>query len=262
MGRVPDWPVPGAAATTLPLTPRRQPDAAATASAGWEAPPHRRSGTARIVRRRCVDGATVLAAAVQSPHRLIYQTPPLSAPVHVSGIPDVSLRLVVQHARRDRDGDARSTTKPPARRSSSRAAGPTRRIGSPSNGRSPSCRNARTRSRSSSSRTTTFFRLARASDSCVLSSDELFTLRPPAGTRLTLQPAEHALALPIVGGARGRLPRRVSSKLRGLGASQARRSGSDGLRGIGEPRTLLAAATGRRRPPCRPCLGARQQPAG
>jgi X-Pro dipeptidyl-peptidase len=32
-------------------------------------------------------------AAASSPHRLIYQTEPLKAPVHLSGVPSVSLRL-------------------------------------------------------------------------------------------------------------------------------------------------------------------------
>ena len=34
----------------------------------------------------------------------------------------------------------------------------------------------------------------------VLSSDRLFTLRPPPGTRLTLRPRESWLVLPVVGG--------------------------------------------------------------
>jgi X-Pro dipeptidyl-peptidase len=34
----------------------------------------------------------------------------------------------------------------------------------------------------------------------VLSSDQLFTLRPPPGTRLTLRPSDSLLTLPIVGG--------------------------------------------------------------
>ena len=34
----------------------------------------------------------------------------------------------------------------------------------------------------------------------VLSSDQLFTLRPPAGTRLTLRPLDSRLLLPVVGG--------------------------------------------------------------
>ena len=35
----------------------------------------------------------------------------------------------------------------------------------------------------------------------VLSSDKLFTQRPPPGTRLTLELAESTLGLPVVGGA-------------------------------------------------------------
>jgi X-Pro dipeptidyl-peptidase len=35
----------------------------------------------------------------------------------------------------------------------------------------------------------------------VLSTDQLFTQRPPPGTRLTLRPAESTLRIPIVGGA-------------------------------------------------------------
>jgi X-Pro dipeptidyl-peptidase len=38
-------------------------------------------------------GAPALAAADQSPHRLLYATPELTAPVHISGIPRITLRL-------------------------------------------------------------------------------------------------------------------------------------------------------------------------
>ena len=145
--------------------------------------------------------ANVLVAAPQSPHRLVYQSAPLTAPVHVSGIPDVSLRLAFD--------------KPAANVSAMlvdyKAAGApvivTRGWADPQN-------------RDSISRTTPVvpstpytiafelqphdyvFQAGSRVGFVVLSSDRLFTLRPPAGTRLSVTTALSSLRLPIVGGAK------------------------------------------------------------
>jgi X-Pro dipeptidyl-peptidase len=46
----------------------------------------------KIVDDSSID-ATVLVAAAQSPNRLVYRTEVLTQPVHISGIPSVSLNL-------------------------------------------------------------------------------------------------------------------------------------------------------------------------
>ena len=140
----------------------------------------------------------------QSPHRLIYQTAPLTAPVHVSGIPSVSLRIVVRSAGGDRQRDARRHTKRRRAGRSSRAAGPIRRIASRSS--------ARRRVVPGTAYTIAFelqphdyiFQAGSRIGLVLLSSDRLFTLRPPAGTRLTRPtPRESTLRLPVVGGGEG-----------------------------------------------------------
>ena len=187
-----DWPVPGAGLVSL------FPGAAAEANAIGQLSGVQRPGAAAaqelVVDDASID-ATVLVAAPQSPHRLVYQSAPLTAPVHVSGIPDVSLRLAFD--------------KPAANVSAMlvdyKAAGApvivTRGWADPQN-------------RDSISRTTPVvpntpytiafelqphdyvFQAGSRVGFVVLSSDRLFTLRPPAGTRLSVTTALSSLRLP------------------------------------------------------------------
>jgi X-Pro dipeptidyl-peptidase len=132
---------------------------------------------------------------------LVYQTEPLKAPVHMSGIPSVSLRLAFD--------------KPAAIVSAMlvdyKAAGApfiiTRGWADPQN-------------RDSISKTTPIvpgtaynmafelqphdyiFPTGSRIGFVVMSSDQLFTLRPPAGTRLTLHSGASRVLLPVVGGAK------------------------------------------------------------
>jgi X-Pro dipeptidyl-peptidase len=191
----PTWPVPGATKTTLKLTP------GANGAAGMLGLDRATGSSAPqvIVDDSSID-ANELVAAAASPNRLIYQTAPLTAPVHMSGIPEVSLQL--------------SFDKPAAIVSAMvvdyRATGApfivTRGWADPQN-------------RESIERTTPvvpgqsytisfelqphdyIFAAGSRIGIVVLSSDRLFTLRPPPGTRLTLDAGRSSVTLPIVGGA-------------------------------------------------------------
>jgi X-Pro dipeptidyl-peptidase len=91
-----DWPAPGAKATTLELRPSDNNTIGElrAASHGHHDHWHHRG---KPVKEVIVDDSTInaadLVAAAQSPNRLIYQTDVLTAPVHMSGTPSVSLRL-------------------------------------------------------------------------------------------------------------------------------------------------------------------------
>ena len=144
--------------------------------------------------------ATALAAASASPNRLIYQTAALTAPVHVSGIPSVSLRL--------------SFNQPSAIVSAMlveyRANG-TRKIvtrgwADPQNRKSLSETHA---IHPGSPYDIEFelqphdyvFQAGSRIGLMLLSTARLFTLRPPPGAVLTLDTTKSTLSLPVVGGA-------------------------------------------------------------
>jgi X-Pro dipeptidyl-peptidase len=189
-----DWPVPGAAAVTARLTPG---DANALGRLGLTGPAS--SATERVVDDAAID-ATVLVAAATSPNRLVYQTPPLASPVHMSGIPSVTVRLAID----------RPAANVSAMIVDYKAEGApfivTRGWADPQN-------------RESISKTTsvvagtpyvmTFelqphdyvFAAGSKLGVVLLSSDRLFTLRPPPGTTLTIHTRESSASLPIVGGA-------------------------------------------------------------
>jgi X-Pro dipeptidyl-peptidase len=143
--------------------------------------------------------AEALASAITSPHRLIYRTTPLTSAVHVSGTPGVSLRLsfsapaaIVSAMLVDyRDGAApqivsRGWADPQNRDSIERT--------------TPVVPGVSYTMRFELQPHDYIFAAGSRIGLMVLSSDQLFTLRPPAGTRLTLRPASSELLLPVVGG--------------------------------------------------------------
>jgi X-Pro dipeptidyl-peptidase len=194
------WPVPGSQTVTLSIAPGATANAIGVLGAGTP----EASITELIIDNSGVD-ANALVAAATSPHRLVYQTEPLKAPVHMSGIPSVSLRLAFD--------------KPAAIVSAMlvdyKAAGApfiiTRGWADPQN-------------RDSISKTTPIvpgtaynmafelqphdyiFPTGSRIGFVVMSSDQLFTLRPPAGTRLTLHSGASRVLLPVVGGAKALAP--------------------------------------------------------
>jgi X-Pro dipeptidyl-peptidase len=145
--------------------------------------------------------ANALVAALQSPNRLAYQTGVLTAPVHMSGIPSVSLKLmfdqpaaVVSAAIVDyrQDGTVRLVTRGWADPQNHKAIWRTSRI------------------KPFEDYEIEFelqphdyeFQAGSHIGLVVMSTDRLFTLRPPAGAKLMLLTRESNAYLPIVGGAR------------------------------------------------------------
>jgi X-Pro dipeptidyl-peptidase len=199
-----NWPAPGARTASFSLS------AALDNSIGGLALDdndhhrhHPKSRHKRVIETIIDDSsidATVLIAAPQSPNRLVYQTPALTAPVHMSGIAWVSLKLsfdqpaaVVSAAVVDyrADGTVRLVT---------------RGWADPQNHRSKWL----------TSRIKPFedyeiefelqphdyeFQPGSRIGLVVMSTDRLFTLRPPAGTKLMLDTRASSAYLPIVGGA-------------------------------------------------------------
>jgi X-Pro dipeptidyl-peptidase len=193
-----DWPAPGATPTRLYLRAGAG-DTHGGIGKNWLFPGFSLERE-KIVDNSAID-ATVLVAAPESPHRLVYQSDPLQAPVHISGIPQVSLfmashqpaaivsAMVVDYRA---DGTARIVT---------------RGWADPQN-------------RWSIYRTMRIFeglyfpldfelqphdyvfQPGSRIGVVVMSSDRLFTLRPPPGTELDLIPALSTVELPIVGGKR------------------------------------------------------------
>ena len=144
--------------------------------------------------------ANVLIAAAQSPNRLVYRSAVLTAPVRLSGIPWVSLELrfdapaaVVSAAVVDyrADGTARLVTRGWADPQNRRSVWRTQRV-------KPGAEyemNFELQPHDYE------FQAGSRIGVVVLSTDRLFTLRPPAGTTLTLDTKESNAFLPIVGGA-------------------------------------------------------------
>ncbi len=119
-----DYPNPGASVVTLHLKTGggRSGELSLAAAA--------KQGTEKLVDNVEFAGA-VLAAAETSPHRLIYATPELAAPVHLSGTPRVTVKIASSKAAANLSVwlvaaavDRGSDRDPPI---SSPAAGPTRR---------------------------------------------------------------------------------------------------------------------------------------
>lgn len=198
-----DWPVAGSAPVSIRFAAAPEVNnigngighLGATVTASARRAPAR---TETIVDDASID-ATELVAAAQSPHRLIYLTGPLSAPIHVSGTPSVKVRVAID--------------KPAAIVSAMLVDYPA--TGAPvivaRGWMDPQNRESIER--------TTPLAAGRAYDLTIelqphdrifstgsrvglvlLSSDRLFTLRPPAGTRLTVFASESVFSLPVVGG--------------------------------------------------------------
>ena len=191
-----DWPVPAAEATTFNFEPTGDNSIGALGLA--------RTREGQPVFEVIVDDssidATVLAAAGQSPNRLLYRTVPLLASVHISGIPSVSLRMsfnapaaIVSAMLIEYKANGTPTIV-------------TRGWANPQNRKSLWEKFA--------IHPGSFYELAFELQPhdyvfqpgsriglMLLSTDRLFTLRPPPGAVLTLDTTKSALSLPVVGGA-------------------------------------------------------------
>ncbi len=197
----PDYPNPRAAPVTL------HPTAGGVQSGGLVLEAPGSQGTETLVDNFSFDGAS-LARAEWSDHRLLYATPELVEPLHLSGIPRVTIRLAV-----DRPAANLSvwlvalpwTDAPPARRRGTPPSIVTRGWADPQN------HDALDRStplvpgqlydvsfdlQPDDQVVPTGKRLVLM----VFSSDREFTLRPEPGTRLTVDLDGTSLTLPVVGG--------------------------------------------------------------
>jgi X-Pro dipeptidyl-peptidase len=190
-----NWPVPGARPATFNLGASGDNTIGTFSFAGASGPAQ---GIETLVDDSSID-ATVLIAAPQSPNRLAYRTAPLTSPVHMSGIPSVSLKLkfdkpaaVVSAAVVDyrADGTVRLVTRG--------WADPQNRI---SISRTSPVRPGVAYDIAFELQPHDYqFQAGSRIGLVVMSTDRLFTLRPPAGTVLTLDTRLSHASLPIVGG--------------------------------------------------------------
>ena len=197
------WPVPGAEPTTLHLV------ASADNTAGQlSLARHKERGGPAICEEKIVDDASidanVLVGATQSPNRLVYKSGVLVTALHISGIPSVSLRL--------------SFNRPAAVVSAMlvdyRADGTTRIVtrgwADPQNHKSiwktAPIKPGKAYDMSFELQPHDYeFQPGSRIGLAVMSTDRLFTLRPPPGTELTLATTQSRFELPVVGGRRGLL---------------------------------------------------------
>ena len=188
------WPVPGAAPVSLSLL------APAPGEEGRLVlgSPSRARSAESFTDNAAID-ADALAAAATSPHRLLYQTGTLSAPVHVSGIPEVSLRVSFGAPAAILSAmliDYRTSGKPFI---------VSRGWADPQNRESIEKTTAVVPGQAYTMRFELqphdyVFPPGSRIGLMVLSSDQLFTQRPPPGTTITLQASESSFTVPIVGG--------------------------------------------------------------
>lgn len=189
-----DWPVPGAAPTTFNLV------AAGGNTIGHMGIEDHQADhiLENIVDNSAID-ATVLVQAAQSPHRLVYKSHQLTAAVHISGTPSVQLRMsfgqpsaTVSAVLVQYNANGTSTIL-------------TRGWADPQNRYSISETYAVTPDVPYDINFTLqphdyIFPAGSRIGLVVMSSDRLFTLRPPAGRVLTLDPINSRFILPVVGG--------------------------------------------------------------
>ena len=156
------------------------------------------AATELVVDDASVD-ANVLVAAPASPNRLVYQTPALASPVHVSGTASVTVKMAFDQPAANVSAmlvDYKATGAPFI---------VTRGWMDPQNRESLS---KTTPVVPGTAYTLTFelqphdyiFPAGSKLGLVLLSSDRLFTLRPPPGTRLTVHTRDSVLQLPVVGG--------------------------------------------------------------
>jgi X-Pro dipeptidyl-peptidase len=188
-----DWPVPGSVPVPVRFAPAKEADGIGALGAR----PRGRT-TETIVDDASID-ATQLVAAATSPHRLIYQSPPLTSRLHVSGTASVKVRVAID--------------RPAAIVSAMLVEYPA--SGAPvilaRGWMDPQNRDSLTQTKPVQPGKAydlavelqphdRIFAVGSRVGLVLLSSDRLFTLRPPPGTRLTVSAADSVLTLPIVGG--------------------------------------------------------------
>jgi X-Pro dipeptidyl-peptidase len=199
----PDWPLPGARHAALRLSARSA-DAPGELSPGWTSQGGRLSQSF-VDRGRELDTDDVLIQGPDEsrPDRLIYRTSPLAGDVRLSGTPWVNLRMSVENRNAANltavlvDYGPAGSAEPPVM--------VTRGWLDPQNRFSvsrsfPIRRGQEYGFRWDLQPDDYVFRAGRRIGLVVVSTDHDYTIRPAPGTRLTLDPAESRISLPVVGG--------------------------------------------------------------
>jgi predicted acyl esterase len=189
----PEWPDPASSAVTLHLTP------GAPARGGLTVGPAQPNAPSETLTDDASIAGITLANAPSSNVRLIYQTAPLTQPVRISGTPTISLDLAFSKSRANLT--AALVSYPPTGNGTIL----TRGWIDPAN-RNSDWADATVKPgkvyqidfdmQPKDSVVPAGNRIALM----VFSSDRDFTIRPAAGTQLTLDVAHSSLALPVVGG--------------------------------------------------------------
>lgn len=198
-----NWPVAGPTPTVFLMRPSGDNTAGdffpRNKTAAPAAPQPLLESTAETIVDNSAIDANVLIAAAESPHRLVYKTAELTSATHMSGTPQVMLYLsfdqpaaVVSAMIVDyrADGSAHLVTRGWA---------------------DPQNRNSKSRTDSVTPGTPYYLTFDLQPDDyqfaagsriglVVMSTDRLFTLRPPPGTTLTLEARHSKVFLPVVGG--------------------------------------------------------------
>lgn len=196
-----DWPDPAARPVALRLA---APDATApgslTAEAGRRAPQRQSFVDAG---RDTPAAALVAAPDEASPHRLVYRTPVLTDAVRLSGRPEARLRVSVDNRPAANLTAYLVDYGPPG--STSAPVVVTRGWTDPQNRAGAARGRPLVQGREYDLRWTLepkdhVFRAGNRIGLVVFSSDQEYTLLPPAGTRLTVTPGRSEVVLPLVGG--------------------------------------------------------------
>ena len=188
-----DWPVPGSRPVAVRFA-AAEPNAIGLLGVSSPAG----AATEVVVDDASID-ANALVAAPTSPNRLVYRTAVLTSPVHVSGTASVTVKMAFDRPAANVTAmlvDYKSTGAPFI---------VTRGWMDPQNRDSLS---KTTPVVAGTAYTLTFelqphdyvFPAGSTLGLVLLSSDRLFTLRPPPGTRLTVHTRDSVLQLPVVGG--------------------------------------------------------------
>jgi X-Pro dipeptidyl-peptidase len=199
----PDWPLPGSRHTTLRLSARSA-SAPGELVAGWGRS-GRQPDQSFVDRGRELDTDDVLIQGPDEarPDRLIYRTSPLSGEVRVSGTPWVNLRMSVENR------NAANLTAVLVDYGPAGSADPpvmvTRGWLDPQNRYSVSRSFPIRRGREYTFRWDLqpddyVFPAGHRIGLAVVSTDHDYTIRPAPGTRLTLDPDDSRISLPVVGG--------------------------------------------------------------
>jgi predicted acyl esterase len=188
-----EWPDPASGQAGLHLTP------GAPARGGLSFAPTAAGTAAETLTDDASIAAITSANAASSDVRLIYQTPPLTKPVRISGTPSATLQVAFSASKANLT--AALVSYPPTGNGTILTRGwidPANRLSDWAD--APVKPGRLYRMNVDLQPKDTVVPAGNRIALMVVSSDRDFTIRPPAGTRLTLDLANSSLAIPVVGG--------------------------------------------------------------